>query len=174
MVKALQVTLTFVRTSVCPRRGSCHCFEQTRTKNIYKVFLVVVFNVWNGVTTGTLVVPTFQEGTTIFSPLRRWGSNPGRWHGEPKSTTARTEAQSSDTTWSTYVIRHYIITIVTRDDKRDKFTLQTDLSKCGHACEPHDRLLSLAMRAKVKATTSIVVALSIQWRVRMPPQVTFE
>ena len=55
---------------------------------------------------------------------------------------------------------HY--TIVTRDDKRDKFTLQTDLSKCGHGCEPRDRLLSLAMRAKVKATTSIVVALSIQ------------
>ena len=25
-----------------------------------------MFNVWNGVTTGTLVVPTFQEGTTIF------------------------------------------------------------------------------------------------------------
>ena len=54
-------------------------------KNIYKVFLVVVvFNVWDGGTTGTLVVPTFQEGTTILSPLRRWGSNPGRWHGEPK------------------------------------------------------------------------------------------
>ena len=51
---------------------------------------------------------------------------------------------------------------VTRDDKRDKFTLQTDVSKCGHACEPHDHLLSLAMRAKVNATTSIVVALSIQ------------
>ena len=49
---------------------------------------------------------------------------------------------------------------VTRDDKRDKFTLQTDVSKCGH--ETHDHLLSLAMRAKVKATTSIVVALSIQ------------
>ena len=43
-----------------------------------------MFNVWNGLTNGTLVVPTFQEGTTIFSPLRRWGSNPGRWHGEPK------------------------------------------------------------------------------------------
>ena len=26
----------------------------------------VVFNVWNGVTNGTLVVPTFQEVTTIF------------------------------------------------------------------------------------------------------------
>ena len=36
------------------------------SKKRYKVFLVVVFNVWNGVTTGTLVVPTFQEGTTIF------------------------------------------------------------------------------------------------------------
>ena len=47
---------------------------------------------------------------------------------------------------------------VTRDDKSDKFTLQTDLSKYGHACEPS----SLAMRAKVKATMSIVVALSIQ------------
>ena len=35
-----------------------------------------------------------------------------------------------------------------------------------HSCEPHDYLLSLAnrvaMRAKVKATTSIVVALSTQ------------
>ena len=78
----------------------------------------------------------FSRGNYDFSPLRRRGSNPGRWHGEPKSTTARTEGQSGDMSRSTCVIRHYIITIVTvivvtRDDKRDKFTLQTDLSKCG-------------------------------------------
>ena len=30
-----------------------------------------MFNVWNGLTNGTLVVPIFQEATTKFSPLSR-------------------------------------------------------------------------------------------------------
>ena len=53
-------------------------------KNMYKVFLVLVFNVWNDLTSGTLVVPTFQEASTIFFTTVAWGSNPGRWHGKPK------------------------------------------------------------------------------------------
>ena len=60
---------------------------------------------------------------------------------------------------------------VTHDDKCDKFTLQTDLSKCGHDCELYECLLSLAMRAKVKAPMIIIVVLSIWWQVRMSPKV---
>ena len=103
---------------------------------IYKVFLVVVFNVWNGVTNGTLVVPTFQEVTTIFFTtvssmvgFEPWSIAMAWW---AKSTTAQTEAQSGVPNEVDLHVSNYIITIVTHDDKRDKFTLQTDISKCGH------------------------------------------
>ena len=52
-----------------PRRGN-HGGESRLSgerKYTYKVFLVGVFNVWNGVKNGTLVVPTFQEVTAVFS-----------------------------------------------------------------------------------------------------------
>ena len=44
-------------------------------------------------------------------------------------TTVTRDDKRDKFTLQTY---NYNITIITRDDKRDKFTLQTDISKCGH------------------------------------------
>ena len=110
-------------------------------------------------TSGTLVVPTFQEVSAIFFPLCRGVRTPAdgmvsqnRNHSDRSAVRCYGEVDLR-----TLKLPYYK---VTRDDKRDKFILQTDLS-CGHDCEPYNRLLALAMRAKVKATTIIAVALSI-------------
>ena len=105
---------------------------------------------------GALVVPTFQEVSAIFFTTMSWGSNPGRWHGKPSQKCNHSDRSAvrcyDEVDLRTLKLPHYK---VTRDDKRGKFTLQTDLSKCGRDCEPYNRLLALAMRAKVKATTII-------------------